>query len=91
MDEFKINEPYNVMKLDDTVIGLEEGRYAHCWPAGVSRWSTNMKVKSLEESYSLSCDEVKEKNKISRNILRKARPHYILDTLNDLPDILDIL
>ena len=91
MDEFKINDPYNVMKLDDTVIGLEEGRSAHCWTAGVSRWSTNMKVKSLDESYSLSCDEVKEKNKNSRNILRKARPHYILDTLNDLPEILDIL
>lgn len=91
MDEFKIDESYNVIKLDDTVIGLEEGRAAHCWTAGVSRWSTNMMVKSLDESYSLTCDEIKEKNKISRNILKKGRPHYILDTLNDLPEVLDIL
>ena len=68
MDEFKIDESYNVIKLDDTVIGLEEGRAAHCWTAGVSRWSTNMKVKSLDESYSLTCDEIKEKNNSSHKI-----------------------
>lgn len=89
MNEFNIINSYNVMKLDDTVIGLGEGRAAHCWTAGVSRWSSNMKVKSMKECYNLSYSEIKERNKISRGILKEAGPHYIFDTLNDLPEIID--
>lgn len=89
MDEFKIDNPKQVIKIDDTKIGIKEGKMAKCWTVGVTRWSNNMFVKDIY-------DEPKEYELIqrirrSRSILREENPDYIINTIDELPKIIDIL
>ena len=89
LKDFKINDPKNVIKVDDTLIGIQEGKEANTWTAGVARWSINMKMNSLEEAENLNCLEMKKKLIESRKILEKSDSNYILNTLDDLPEIIN--
>jgi phosphonoacetaldehyde hydrolase len=88
MTEFKIDNPYSVMKIDDTFIGIEEGKSASTWTTGVARWSTNMRIKTNEEYNDLSIFERDKKLNECRDILSSANPNYVIDTLDELPDII---
>jgi hypothetical protein len=76
------------MKIDDTVIGIEEGKMANTWTAGVSRWSTNMKVKTTNEFVDLSNENRVKRLLESKKILHSAKPNYVLQTLDELPEII---
>lgn len=89
MDEFSIDNPKQVVKIDDTVVGIKEGKMANCWTVGTTRWSTNMFVKNIEEEFNK--DELISKIIESRRILRDSNPDYIINTLDELPKILNIL
>ena len=48
MNLLNIHNPRSVIKIDDTAVGIQEGQNANCWTVGVSRWSINMDIDSLE-------------------------------------------
>ena len=83
-----IENPSEILKVDDTCIGIEEGINAGCLTLGVARWSINMKVNSFEESLNLESRNnefiVKDKLSESRRILHLAKPTYLINTLEHL-------
>jgi len=89
MEEFKITDPYHVMKLDDTVVGLEEGKMADVWTSGIVRWSINMRVKDVDEYDKMDSIGKDKKLKDCRKILESGKSNYIFDTLNELPEIVE--
>lgn len=88
MNSCNIVNPKNVIKVDDTGVGIQEGKNAGCITIGVAKWSTNMKMKSYEEENSISKEAYVEKLKESRNILSDANPDYIINSLNEIPNII---
>lgn len=90
MENLNIDNPTNIIKIDDTNIGIEEGKNAKCWTVGVARWSTYMNV--LPSELSILNRELIESKKIeSRKTLEKSKPDFIIDTLDELPNIINKL
>ena len=82
MDKLSLRDPQKVIKVDDSVSGLLEGKNAGCITIGVTRWSINMKKTSYNDINSR--EEYIERTKNCKEILREAEPNYIIESLNDL-------
>ncbi len=81
----------SVVKVDDTVGGVGEGLNAGCWAVGVSRYSNYMLINSLDEEATLSEEEIGRRHEQSRDKLRAAGAHYVIDSIADIePVIADI-
>ncbi len=91
MDELNISDPKKILKVDDTCVGIQEGKNAGCLTVGVARWSINMGITKEEDLHNLSDKTIKEKLKKSRNILLKEDPTYLINTLDELQYCLDPL
>ena len=89
LDLLNVSPIQSVIKVDDTVGGVGEGLEAGCWAVGVSRYSNYMEIDSLEDEYNYSVDELEEKNKKSRDILIKSGAHFVIDSIIDLPKVVD--
>ena len=101
MYKLDIDDPKRVIKIDDTKVGIEEGLNAGCWTVGVSRWSANMNVFTMEEankidnvihssgSYSDNYYQLAKKKITSKSILNHSEAHYVIETLSDLTKIVD--
>ena len=76
-----------IIKVDDTNIGIEEGKNAGCITVGVARWSINMKF-TPSTLRNINDDIFESKLKESRKILNESNPDYIIDTLDELPHII---
>ena len=104
MKDMGINNPKSILKIDDTLIGIQEGINAKCLTVGVSRWSTNMDIETIEESHLMNklnkVDEInnfkdyynynilKEKIVKSTETLKNSEADYVIRTLEDLPEII---
>lgn len=89
LDILGISPIQSVVKVDDTIGGVGEGLAAGCWTIGLSRFSNYMDVDSLEHERRLSMDELEERNKKSRDMLQKAGAHYVVDTIADVPAVVE--
>ena len=102
MDNLDISDSRRIIKIDDTVSGIQEGLNAGCLTVGVARGSIYMGVDKYEDmmrldnvimdgsnNYSLNYHNQKEKLKKSREILEKSGAHYVIDTLEELPGIIE--
>jgi phosphonoacetaldehyde hydrolase len=89
LDLMDITTIQSVVKVDDTVSGIGEGLNAGCWTVGVSRYSNYMNIDSLEEADSLSDEEIKRRNEQTRELLRKAGSHYVIDSIVELPEVIE--
>ena len=81
----------SIVKVDDTAEGVSEGLAAGCWTVGVSRYSTYMNIDSLEHEESLSEEEMKERHEYSKNKLKQAGAHFVVDAVYDLPSVISII
>jgi phosphonoacetaldehyde hydrolase len=79
-----------VVKVDDTVPGIAEGLAAGCWTVGVAM-SGNAMGLSLEQVGALS--EVERSNRRAQAMrgLVLGGAHYVVDTIADLPPVLDVI
>jgi len=82
MNQLSIKDPRKVIKVDDTVIGITEGKNAGCITVGVSKWSSNMKMNSYDQI--VPREEYIEKRKYSTEILWSANPDYVIKDLSEL-------
>mgnify|MGYP001317030612 FL=1 len=89
MKNLHINDPKEVIKVDDTVVGIHEGLRANCWTVGVARWSINMNLQSIEDAYGLDINNVRDKLKYSRTVLEEAGADFVIDTLDELPKVVE--
>ncbi len=89
MDLMDVHPVQAVVKVDDTVSGVGEALEAGCWGVGVARYSNYMNINSLAEAEQLPAAEMERRIKATREILRRAGAHYVVDDLNDLPQVIE--
>ena len=87
MIDLGIVDPRTIIKIDDTNIGIKEGKNAGLWTVGVARWSTYMNV--LPENYNNMNDIViGERLEKSKEKLKQSKPDFIIETLDELPNVI---
>ncbi|XP_071112166.1 phosphonoacetaldehyde hydrolase-like [Haliotis cracherodii] len=87
LDLLDIHPIQSVVKVDDTISGIGEALEAGCWGVGLARYSNYMNVDSLEQEAELSDEDIQDRLQKTRDILRKAGAHYVVDSIVDLPDV----
>jgi phosphonoacetaldehyde hydrolase len=77
-----------VVKVDDTVPGLLEGRNAGCWTVGVAATGNAMALTHAEWS---ALDDAARASRLraARADLADARPDFVIDSVADLPAVID--
>ena len=88
---FNINDTKQVIKIDDTNVGILEGKKANCWTVAVARWSVNMNIQSIDEAYSLSDYETSGKLIQCKKELMKSNPDFLISTLDELPHVIQTI
>jgi len=89
LDLLDVSPIQSVVKVDDTTSGVGEALEAGCWGVGVARYSNYMDIDTLEEAERLPKEEIERRLAKTRDILRKAGAHYVVDSLADLPAVID--
>jgi phosphonoacetaldehyde hydrolase len=89
LDLMNVNPIQSVVKVDDTVSGVGEALEAGCWGVGIARYSNYMNVNTIAEGEALSQTEVDRRLAFTRETLRKAGAHYVIDTFDQLPEVID--
>lgn len=82
------NNPRRAIKIDDSIVGINEGKNSGALTVGVAKWSSNMQMTDYDEDKKLSKKEYYKRLKISREILWSAKPDYVINSLNELPKII---
>jgi phosphonoacetaldehyde hydrolase len=80
--------PSVVVKVDDTAPGIHEATAAGTWAVGVTA-SGNEVGLSLDEWNALSATEQAAHVERAGAVLRQAGAHYLIDTVAQLPAVLD--
>jgi len=88
LDLMDISPIQSVVKVDDTVSGVGEALEAGCWGVGIARYSNYMNVNTFEEGENLSGDDLARRLAFTRETLRKAGAHYVIDTFDQLPKVI---
>ena len=90
MIDLDVLNPKTMIKIDDTNVGIKEGKNAGLWTVGVARWSTYMNV--LPENYNNMNDVViRERLERSKEKLKQSQPDFIIETLDELPNIIETI
>ncbi len=89
LDLMDVSPIQSVVKVDDTVSGVGEALEAGCWGVGVSRYSNYMDIDSLEQAGEMAADEIERRHEETRDILRKTGAHYVIDSIIELPEVID--
>ena len=89
LDLLDVHPIQAVIKVDDTVSGVGEALEAGCWGVGIARYSNYMDVDSFEHEKSLSDDEIRRRLAFTRETLRRAGAHYVIDTIDELPAVIE--
>ena len=87
LDDMNIAPINAVVKVDDSIEGINEGLNAGCWTVGMAKYSTYMNMNSVEEEETLDEHTMDLKLMKSRDVLSKAGAHYIIDRIEELPEI----
>ncbi len=78
----------SVVKVDDTVPGLMEGRHAGCWTVGVAA-SGNAAGFSLQQWLDLGPAQRQQTIQRAHLTLEQAQPDFIIDSVAELPPVID--
>ena len=78
---------WRTVKVDDAIVGVEEGRAAGAWTVGVAASGNGVGL-SLEAWRDLSESERAKKSEASGQVLRDAGADYIVATVAELKDVL---
>ena len=89
INSLSISDTRRVIKIDDTVVGLQEGKNVGTLTVGVAKWGTNMKMTDYDQDKNMSKEEYVERLKSSREALWSANPDYVIDSLDELPRIIN--
>jgi phosphonoacetaldehyde hydrolase len=75
------------VKVDDTVPGILEGRRAGMWTVALV-CSGNALGLTYEQYQALAPEKLDAERKRIHALFEGARPHYLVDTINDLPEVI---
>ena len=88
LDLMDVSPIQSVVKVDDTISGVGEALEAGCWGVGMARYSNYMDIDSMAHFDSLSETEIDPRLNATREILRKSGAHYVIDTFDQLPEVI---
>jgi phosphonoacetaldehyde hydrolase len=88
--ELGVWHPHTVIKVDDTGVGLDEGRHAGCWTVGVAI-SGNACGLSLAEWQALSPAEQAPLRAAATAQLHADGAHHVIDSVADLLPLVDAI
>lgn len=88
--DLRVYPPQSVVKVDDTVPGIQEGIAAGCMTVGVAL-SGNLVGKTFDELAALSDDEIDALRQHATRVLKEAGADHVIDTVADLPALLERL
>jgi phosphonoacetaldehyde hydrolase len=77
----------SVVKVDDTIVGIEAGLNAGMWTVGIAR-SGNIVGLSEAELNQLAPDDQRARTDEAKHELQHAGAHLVIDTIADLPSTL---
>lgn len=89
LDLLDIHPIQSVVKMDDTVSGIGEALEAGCWGVGIARYSNYMDFDSREQAEAASAEDVARRLAFTREKLRTAGAHYVIDTFDELPAVIE--
>lgn len=78
---------WRIVKVDDTVVGIEAGRNAGCWTVGVTRTGNGVGLSEAEWD-GLGKAEQTEKIDAAASSLKQAGAHRIVESVADLVPVL---
>ena len=83
LELLKITDIRSVVKIDDTVSGIQEGLNAGCWTVGITKWSNYMNVNSEDDFGKIfeEIDKCKEK-------FVNAGAHYVVDNFYEIDAVI---
>lgn len=76
------------VKVDDTVPGILEGRSAGMWTVALT-CSGNALGLTYEQYRALPAEKLNQERARIAQMFEGSRPHYLIDTINELPQVLD--
>lgn len=80
----------SVVKVDDTITGIQEGINAGCWSIGITDYSNYMDIDTIEQWDSMNEKEKLERKEYSRKkIMDESGAHYIIHEFEDLLVVID--
>ncbi len=88
LDLMDVHPIQSVVKVDDTVSGVGEALEAGCWGVGIARYSNYIDIDSKAHAESLSEAEMARRVARTRDILRQAGAHYVIDDFDQLPEVI---
>lgn len=86
--ELGVMDVANCVKVDDAVAGMHEGINAGMWTVGISV-SGNEFGATFDEYKAMTQAEIDERKKVVVEKLTNAGAHYVIDTVADLPAVID--
>jgi phosphonoacetaldehyde hydrolase len=89
LDMLDVSPVQSVVKVDDTVSGVGEALEAGCWGVGIARYSNYMDINSFEHEASLSETDMERRLNHTRETLRKAGAHYVVDNFDQLTAVVE--
>jgi phosphonoacetaldehyde hydrolase len=89
MDLLDLHPIQAVVKVDDTVSGVGEALEAGCWGVGIARYSNYMDINKMEQAETMPAADLERRVAHSRDLLQKAGAHYVIDTIEGLPEVID--
>jgi len=89
MDLMDVHPVQAIVKVDDTTSGIGEALEAGCWGVGVSLYSNYMDISTLAEAKKMAKAEIQRRNNLTKEILQKAGAHYVIDSIAELPKVID--
>ena len=78
---------WRMVKVDDTVVGIEAGINAGCWTVGIVG-TGNLVGLSQAEKAAAGADELAEIEARARLKLSEAGAHYLVDSIAQLPEVI---
>ena len=81
--ELAIWPAWDCIKVDDTEVGIEEGRNGGCWSVGVAV-TGNLFGLSLADTRALAADAFARRREAATARLRAAGAHYVIDGVADI-------
>ncbi|MGR5251722.1 phosphonoacetaldehyde hydrolase [Vibrio astriarenae] len=76
------------IKVDDAVPGIEEGHNAGMWTVGLLL-SGNEAGLTFEEYQAADEATLTAAREKARSVMQKSTPHYLIDTIADLPQVIE--
>ena len=89
LDLMDVHPIQSVVKVDDTVSGIGEALEAGCWGVGIARYSNYMNFDTVAEGENAPEAEIARRLAYTRETLRKAGAHYVIDTFDQLPEVIE--